>query len=321
MLGFVDIVMDFLASNGQPLAWLGMFYLAKLSTNLLCDLYDGVTAYILPILWRRDLSSEFGPWALVTGCSRGIGKEYVLSLARRGVSVVMAARDKAALEKLAQEVEGLGVKSKVVVVDFLQENAVEKVIKQVKDLEVGILVNNVGILGPHFQPYLDMEYKLLEGMIRVNVLTTSQLCHALIPSMVSRGRGAVVNIASIMAYQPVPYCSLYAATKYFVQGLTLSLAEELKGTGVVVQEVDPGHVLTGMTQDVYPATPAPLPSTFASHAVSTIGHSSHTCGWWGHSLFTVLTSWLVSPRLLPSMMRVMGRLEWKYATYGNDKTE
>lgn len=321
MLGFVDIVADFLASNRQALAWLGLFYLAKLSTNLLCDLYDGVTAYILPILWRRNLASEFGSWALVTGCSRGIGKEYVLSLARRGVSVVMVARDKVALEKLAREVEGLGVKSKMVVVDFLQENAVEKVIKQVKDLEVGILVNNVGILGPHFQPYLDMDYKLVEGMIRVNVLTTSQLCHALLPSMVSRGRGAVVNIASIMAYQPVPYCSLYAATKYFVQGFTLSLAQELKGTGVVVQEVDPGHVITGMTQEIYPATPSPLPSTFASHAVSTIGHSSHTCGWWGHSIFMVLTDWLLSPRVLPSMMRLMGWIEWKYAKSRSQKTE
>ena len=137
------------------------------------------------------------------------------------------------------------------------------------------------------------------------------------------------------------------------QGFTLSLAQELKGTGVTVQEVqalfkppfswmkmsfsqiDPGHVVTGLTESVIPATPNPTPATFATSALDTLGHSSHTCGWWGpfsvnytsipsrcigisicrwgHSVHRLACSWLLPPRLTPTLMRLMGWGQWKYA--------
>jgi len=317
----MDAVTELVKPYWQGLSFLGLLYLAKLTASLLCDLYDGVRAYLLPLVWRKNFVSEFGPWALVTGCTRGIGREYALGLASRGLGVVLVARDGGALEELALEVGRMGGRARVLVADFSQEGTVSRVVEQVKDLELGVLVNNVGIMGPHFMPFLDMDQRIIEEMVRINVATATQLCHTLLPAMVSRGRGAVVNISSIMAYQPMAYCSLYTATKYFLQGFTLSLAQELQGTGVVVQEVDPGHVDTRLTKHVIPATPVPFPSTFVSHALSTLGHSAHTCGWWGHSLHRVATDWLLPPRILPAMMRVMGWAQWRFALNSREKMQ
>jgi len=310
----MEAIRQLVAENSQVLVWVGVFYVAKLALSAVLDLCDGLNGFILPKIWRRDLSSEYGAWALVTGCTRGIGREYALGLARRGLNVVLVARDQVALEQLAEEVRGEGVQAKVVVEDFAKEGAVSRVVEKVANRELGVLVNNVGVMGAHFMPYLDMEQEEVEKMIRVNTITAAQLCHALLPPMVARGQGAVVNVASIMAYQPMAYCALYTATKYFMQGFTLSLAQELKGTGVTVQEVDPGHVVTGLTESVVPATPFPSPATFAAAALDTLGHTNHTCGWWGHSIHMLAVKWFLPPRLTPTLMRLMGWAQWKYAT-------
>jgi len=309
----MEAIGQLISDNSQVLVWVGVFYVAKLTVNAVLDLCDGINAFILPKIWRRDLSSQYGAWALVTGCTRGIGREYALGLARRGLNVMLVARDKKALENLAEEVRAEGVQAKVVVEDFAKEGAVSRVVDKVANRELGVLVNNVGVMGAHFMPYLDMDQEEVEKMIRVNTITAAQLCHALLPPMVARGQGAVVNIASIMAYQPMAYCTLYTATKYFMQGFTLSLAQELKGSGVTVQEVDPGHVVTGLTESVVPATPFPSPETFASAALDTLGHTSHTCGWWGHSIHMLAVKWILPPRFTPTLMRLMGWAQWKYA--------
>jgi len=311
--GTMEILQTMISENSQVLVWVGVFYIAKLTASAVLDLWDGVQAFILPKIWKTDLRSEYGAWALVTGCTRGIGREYALGLARRGMNVMLVARDKKSLESLAVEVQALGVEAKVVVEDFTKEGAVDRVVNKVANRELGVLVNNVGVMGAHFMPYLDMQQEDVEDMIRVNTITAAELCHRLIPPMVARGQGAVVNIASIMAYQPMAYCTLYTATKYFMQGFTLSLAQELKGTGVTVQEIDPGHVVTGLTESVIPATPNPTPATFATSALDTLGHSRHTCGWWGHSVHRLACSWLLPPRLTPTLMRLMGWGQWKYA--------
>merc|ERR1712013_485159 len=148
-LGVISEMMEtpqiMISDNSQVLVWVGVFYFAKLTVSAVLDLWDGVQAFILPKIWRRDLRSEYGAWALVTGCTRGIGREYALGLARRGMNMVLVARDKKSLESLAVEVQALGVEAKVVVEDFTKEGAVDRVVNKVANRELGVLVNNVGV--------------------------------------------------------------------------------------------------------------------------------------------------------------------------------
>ena len=146
------------------LAWLGLLTSLWLLLSLLSAARAGWRAYLAPrLLSPPDLRAQFGDWALVTGCTGGIGREYALALARRGLNLVLASRSRAKLSQLETEVAGLGVRTLIVVADFTSPTAADSVAEAVEraGLKIGILVNNVGILGPHWQPFLEMEPQLV----------------------------------------------------------------------------------------------------------------------------------------------------------------
>ena len=146
------------------LAWLGLLTSLWLLLSLLSAARAGWRAYLAPrLLSPPDLQAQFGDWALVTGCTGGIGREYALALARRGLNLVLASRSQAKLSQLETEVAGLGVRTLIVVADFTSPTAADSVAEAVEraGLKIGILVNNVGILGPHWQPFLEMEPQLV----------------------------------------------------------------------------------------------------------------------------------------------------------------
>jgi len=182
-------------------------------------------------------------WAVVTGASSGIGAEFARELARRGYPVLAVARRRERLEALAKEMSERGGRVKPLSADLKTEEGLMSVVGQIQELsEVELLVNNAGIAtaGDFVGAALDEEV----GTIRLNVEVVVRLTHCVLRGMVQRGRGAVINLASVVAFQPFPHFAIYAATKAFVLSFTEALAEEVKGTGVRVLALCPGSVAT-----------------------------------------------------------------------------
>ena len=109
-------------------------------------------------------------------------------------------------------------------------------------------MNNVGMLGPHQMPFLGLDRETVVGIVNVNVLTATFLCHALLPKMKKKGKGAVINISSIANYFVGPYISVYTATKHYMSAFTQSIAAEYSDSGITIQCIEPGAVETAMTQ-------------------------------------------------------------------------
>jgi uncharacterized protein len=180
--------------------------------------------------------------AVITGASSGIGMEIARELHRRGHQVVLVARSADKLEQLAAE---LGDGAFVLPADLSDRTARAELAGRVDALgvETAALINNAGFstLGPVFRADPDAE----TNMIEVDVVAVADLCTRFLPGMVERGRGAVLNVASTAAFQPLPGQAGYAASKAFVLSYTQSLAGELRGSGVSATALCPGPVDTG----------------------------------------------------------------------------
>lgn len=184
-----------------------------------------------------------GQTALVTGASSGIGAAIARELAQRGAGLVLAARRRDRLEALADELKGQ-VPVLVEAIDLGDPDSPAALVERLGEagLNVDILINNAGF-GAHGE-FVGADWERQRGMLHVNILSLTELTHRLIPAMVERGRGHVMNIASIGAFLPVPDFAVYAATKAFVRNFTEALDWELRDTGVRAIVVSPGGTRT-----------------------------------------------------------------------------
>ena len=123
---------------------LGIVYVVKLSTSLLIQMHAGLSAYIYPlVLHTRDFRTKYGEWALVTGCTQGIGREYALGLAAIGMDVCLVGRDQKRLKEIQKEIEAVhNVRTKLILADFTDVKGLQVVVKQMNDLGI-----DFGILG------------------------------------------------------------------------------------------------------------------------------------------------------------------------------
>lgn len=186
--------------------------------------------------------------ALVTGASSGIGAEIARELAARGHDLVLVARSADRLESLAEQLRVLGREVHVLPADLGDRAARAALLPQLEDrgLTTQVLVNNAGYstLGAVHKAEPAGEVDMLE----VDVVAVADLCTRFLPGMVERGEGAVLNVASTAAFQPLPGQAAYGAAKAFVLSYTRSIAAELHGTGVHVTALCPGPVKTGFEE-------------------------------------------------------------------------
>jgi uncharacterized protein len=181
-------------------------------------------------------------WAVVTGASSGLGREFALSLAARGYPVLAVARRADRLTVLAHEVARDGGRLEPFVADLSTSDGVEALISTAGEREVELLVNNAG--AATYGPFASTPPELEPGLLRLNLEALVALTHGLLPPMVELRRGGIINVASQMAFQAMPYFALYAASKAFVLSFSEALAEELRGSGVRVTAVAPGFIST-----------------------------------------------------------------------------
>ena len=183
--------------------------------------------------------------ALITGASGGIGLELARLFAAGGYDLVLVARSADKLEELAGELRKHGGAARVLAKDLASPESPEEVFRELEaaGVAVDVLVNNAGFAtyGPFAETDLGRELEELQ----LNVATLTHLTKKLLPGMLARRRGGVLNVASTAGFQPGPLMAVYYATKAYVISFSEALAEELSGTGVTVSVLCPGPTATG----------------------------------------------------------------------------
>ena len=193
---------------------------------------------------KSGFRGRYGPWAVVTGASDGIGRAIASELAARGVHVVLVARRAEVLDALAATFSSQhGTETRAIAVDLSNGNGIATLLERTRELDVGLLVAAAGFgtSGPFLEADLDAEL----DMIDVNCRAVAALAHAFGRRLVARGRGGLVLLSSLVAFQGVPRAANYAATKAWVQSFAEGLRVELAPHGVDVLASAPGPVRSG----------------------------------------------------------------------------
>ena len=181
-----------------------------------------------------------GRWGLVTGASSGIGAEFARQLAARGVHCVLVARRQDRLQALAQELEAAhGVRCEIVSADLSQPRAGRELLAEVsrRGITVDLLVNNAGF--GMVAPLEETDIGRALELIQVNVTCLTELTLAAARDMVRRGHGGIINVGSVVSFQPVAYMGVYAASKAYVLHFSEALWAELRCRGVTVTTLCP----------------------------------------------------------------------------------
>jgi short-subunit dehydrogenase len=191
------------------------------------------------------MTSASGKWALITGASAGLGRDFAKLFAADGHRVILVARRLERLEQLAGELKDqYGVEAHAIKADLSAPEAPAAVFEEVQRLgcRIEYLVNNAGY-GSN-GPFLEQEVDRELSMVDVNVRSLVHLTHLFAPAMVERGYGRILNLGSVAGFQPGPFMATYYASKAFVNHFSEALASELAGTGVTVTVSCPGPVAT-----------------------------------------------------------------------------
>jgi short-subunit dehydrogenase len=186
-----------------------------------------------------------GAYSLITGASSGIGECFARALAAHKRNLVLVARSKEKLQALGEELRSKhGIEAVALDFDLSVPGASAALYETLRaeKLAVDLLVNNAGFgaRGEFWKLPLDR----LSEMLRLNVVAVVELTHLLLPAMIERRQGAIINVSSTSSFQPVPYTSQYGATKAFVTSFSMALAEELRPHGIPVVTLCPGGTKT-----------------------------------------------------------------------------
>lgn len=198
-----------------------------------------------------------GSWALVTGASAGIGREFAMQFAAAGLNLVLVARRGALLEALAQDLRGRhGVDVICIARDLSSPDGPIGVHARLHEVGVKIrlLCNNAA--SGRWGPFEDATADVYSRMVLLDVSAPVVLCRLLLSDLTSHPSSAIINVSSQAAFQPVPYMAVYAAAKAFIHSFSLALSEEWKDKGVLVQTLVPGPTATEFDQNAgaYPST-------------------------------------------------------------------
>lgn len=188
---------------------------------------------------------------LITGASQGIGRELAQEFARRGHDLILVSRSKDKLDELAAELKReFKTNSLVVPQDLTKPTGPANLLKKVEEAgeTIAVLVNNAGAL--EVGAFVEMPTEKIVNLVNLNVAALTTLTSLVLPGMVERGSGRILNVASLAAFQPLPAMAAYAASKAYVLALTEALSEELKGSGVTVTALCPGLTETAMVQNI-----------------------------------------------------------------------
>jgi 17beta-estradiol 17-dehydrogenase / very-long-chain 3-oxoacyl-CoA reductase len=246
--------------------------------------------------------TKYGKWAIVTGATDGIGRAYADELARRKMNVVLISRTQSKLEAAAKEIEEAhNVETRVVAIDFSSfgKEKRAKVADAIKDLDIGVLVNNVGMSYSHPMFFHELSDDDVEAMLEMNISSTCWMTRAVLPKMKENKRGCIVNISSGAARLKNPLLALYSGTKSFVEKFSESLDAEYHSDGIHIQCQSPLFVTSKLSKIKKTSLSTPDPKGYVKAAVAQIGGPSTCSPFWAHEiqlwLFPRLPEMLLTP--------------------------
>ena len=249
---------------------------------------------------------QFGPWAVVTGASSGIGREFAHQLADAGINVVLVARRLAMLQDLGAELaRSYGVDYRAVAVDLSDPGMLAPIAEATNDIDVGLLVSNAGAALPG--PFLDSDLQVQRAILRLNTAAHLGLTHHFGERLARRGRGGIILVSALGAIHGVPGLANTAATKAYVASLGAGLHVELAKHGVHVTVLHPGPTRTpalaalGLDPDKMPISPM-TPDDCVSEALRALARNRARCI---PGRINRVTAALAPPALTRSMMARM----------------
>ncbi|KAL9246547.1 hypothetical protein vseg_020066 [Gypsophila vaccaria] len=270
--------------------------------------------YITFLRPSKDLTT-YGSWALITGSTDGIGRAFAFQLASHGLNLILVSRNSEKLNLVSTGIKQTypGIDVKTLTVDFSEgiSSTVGEIEHAVKGLDVGVLVNNVGVTYPRAMYFHEVDVEVWMKIVRVNVEGTTGVTKAVLPGMIHRRRGAVVNVGSgaSVVVPSHPLFAIYAATKAYVDQLSRSLHVEYKNLGIDVQCQVPLYVATKMSSSVANVQGSslfvPTAEDYAAAAVRWVGYGPRCSPYWAHALQWWATS-LVPKALLDAWRLSIG---------------
>ncbi|KAI5287092.1 hypothetical protein KEM52_001753 [Ascosphaera acerosa] len=276
--------------------------------KILCWTATLLSIFVLP---GKPLKS-FGPrgsWALVTGASDGIGREFALQVAGAGYNVLLVSRTQAKLDAVAAEIvqRHPGTRTRTLAMDFARDDAADyaRLKAEVDALDVAVLVNNVGLSHSIPVPFALTPDAEMRDIIAINCLATLRVTKLVVPGMQQRRRGLVLTMGSFGGLFPTPLLATYSGSKAFLQQWSTALAAELAPHGVAVELVQSFLVTSAMSKIRRPMWNIPTPRSFVRAVLGKIGRASGaqyaytSAPYWAHGLMV----WLVS-----ETVGVMGRV-------------
>ncbi|XP_072291779.1 very-long-chain 3-oxoacyl-CoA reductase-A [Eucyclogobius newberryi] len=309
-MSWTHALRDALHEAHEPLFWVGA---CTVTCVLLWVLYRVLSGIRIWVLGNGNLlTPRLGKWAVVTGATDGIGKSYAEELARRGFALMLISRSQDKLDDVAKSIEEqFHVETRTIAVDFGKADIYPKIEAGLSGLEIGILVNNVGVSYHYPEYYLqipDLD-NFITNMINVNITSVLQMTRLVLPRMVDRSKGVVLNISSASGMYPVALLTVYSSTKAFVDFFSRGLQEEYRRQGIIVQSVLPFFVATKMTRIKKPTLDKPTPDRYVQAEVTTVGLQTQTNGYFPHAVMGWLTTKLVPISLVIFFAARMNRLQ------------
>ncbi|XP_069431842.1 17-beta-hydroxysteroid dehydrogenase type 3 isoform X1 [Ovis canadensis] len=243
----------------------------------------------------RSFLKSMGEWAVITGAGDGIGKAYSFELARQGFNVVLISRTLEKLQAIAAEIEWtIGSTVKIIQADFAKDDIYEYIKEKLKGLEIGILVNNVGML-PNLLPshFLNTPDDF-QSLIHCNITSVVKMTQLILKHMKSRQKGLILNISSGAALFPWPLYSTYSASKAFVYTFSKALQAEYKEKGIIIQVLTPYAISTPMTKCLNTNMITKTADEFVKESLNYVTIGDETCGCLTHEILAAILSLIPS---------------------------
>ena len=254
-----------------------------------------------------------GTWAVVTGASDGLGKEFALQLAAKGFNLVLVSRTQSKLETLATEIEAKfpskRIETKILAMDYTRndDDDYQKLRQLISGLDVGILVNNVGLSHSIPVPFMQTPAQELQDIVTINCLGTLKTTQTVVPIMQQRKNGLVLTMGSMGGWTSTPLLATYSGSKAFLQQWSTAMAEELKPQGIDVQFVLSYLVTTAMSKVRRSSVMIPNARSFVKAALGKIGTGSWQAAaytytpFWSHALLLWIVEQTVGPTSWPTV--------------------
>ncbi|NXU84323.1 DHB12 reductase, partial [Xiphorhynchus elegans] len=207
------------------------------------------------------------------------------------------------------------VETKVIVADFGEREDIYSRIKAgLEGLEIGVLVNNVGMSYSYPEYFTEIPEldKAIDKMVNINIMSVCKMTRLVLPGMLERSKGIILNIASASGMYPTPLLTLYSATKAFVDFFSRGLHAEYKSKGIIVQSVLPYYVATKMSKIRKATLDKPSPETYVRSALSTVGLQSQTNGYLPHALMGWVFSFLPTSTASNLIMKTNKQIRARY---------